>query len=112
IGGDGAFDKGDGDGSNGNMLIIDGKRFGINAVASFRVHAFRCGAQICELLRLLEKKNGWGRTQSAALIGQLIPMRSEFKQSFMDDAAALKFDDVNGDLFVQLKEGILQLLTK
>jgi hypothetical protein len=112
IGGDQAFDKGDGDGSNGNMLIVDGKRFGLNAVASFRVHAFRCGAQICELLRLLEQKNGWGRSQSAALVGQLINMRSEFKQAFMDDAAALKFDDVNGDVFVQLKEGILQLLAK
>ncbi|HYF50976.1 MAG TPA: hypothetical protein VEJ63_16300 [Planctomycetota bacterium] len=112
IGGDDAFEKGDGDGGNGNMLIVDGKRFGVNAIASFRVHAFRNGAQICELLRLLELKNGWGRAQSAALVNQLIPLHSEFKQKFADDAAALKFEDVNGDIFVQLKEGIIELLQK
>ncbi|HYF50977.1 MAG TPA: hypothetical protein VEJ63_16305 [Planctomycetota bacterium] len=113
IGGDQSFDVGDGDGGNGNMLIVDGsKRFGVNAIASYRMHAFRAGAQICELLRLLELKNGWGRTHSNALVSQLIPLGTEFKQAFADDAAAVKFKGLNGDMFTRLKEGILMLLEK
>jgi hypothetical protein len=113
IGGDAAFDTGDGDGGNGNMLIVDGsKRFGVNAVASYRVHAFRAGAQIVELLRLLQQKNGWGRSHSNALVSQLIPLRTEFSQAFADDAAAVKFKGLAGDPFVLLKEGILKLLEK
>jgi hypothetical protein len=118
LGSDEAFDKGDfvgpnGTTPNGNMLIVDGsKRFGVNAIASFRVQAFRSGAQIVELLRLLEQKRGWSRTHSAALVSQLIPLGAQFKQSFADDAAALKFDDLSGESFVLLKEGILRLLTE
>jgi hypothetical protein len=117
IGGDDAFEKGDnmdarGVAPNGNMLIVNGKRFGVNAVAGFRAHAFRNGAQIAELLRLLEKKNNWSRAHSAALVGQLIPMSVEFRQSFNDAAAGLSFDNLNGDQFVRLKEGILLLLAK
>jgi len=112
LGGDDAFDKGDNP-DYGNALIVDArKRFGINAVASFRVHAFRQGAQIAELLRLLEKKNGWGRQHSALLVAQLIPLNTEFKQAFTDDAAAVTFKNMNGDAFVKLKEGILKLLEK
>ena len=96
LGGDGAFDKGDGDG-NGNALIVDGsKRFGVNAIASFRVHAFRSGAQLCELLRLLEQKKGWGRAHSGVLVSQIIPLSAKFKQAFQDDAAALTFECLNG----------------
>jgi hypothetical protein len=110
LGGDEAFDKGD-NLENGNSLIVDGrKRFGVNAIASFRVHAFRSGAQLAELLRLLEQKKGWSRAHSGALVAQLIPLGAEFKQSFADDAAALQFSEMNGDRFVQLKEGILKLL--
>jgi len=113
IGGDASFDTGDGDGGNGNMLIVDGsKRFGINAIASYRMHAFRSGAQICELLRLLEIRKGWGRTHSNAIVSQIVPMGSDFKQAFADDAAALKFKGLNGDMFVKLKEGILLLLAQ
>lgn len=113
IGGDGSFDHGDGDGGNGNMLIVDGrKRFGVNAIASFRVHAFRVGAQNCELLRLVLLKNKWSRMHAGALIEQLIPLGSEFKQKFTDDAAAVTFGEMNGDRFVDLKEGLLKLLSK
>ena len=113
LGGDDSFDKGDGDGGDGNHLIVDGRqRFGINAIASFRVHAFRSGAQLCELLRLLELKNNWGRAHSAALVSQEIPLHTEFKQRFTDDAAAVTFKNLNGDQFVRLKEGILKLLEK
>jgi hypothetical protein len=112
LGGDQAFDKGDSL-ENGNSLIVDGrKRFGVNAIASFRVHAFRAGAQLAELLRLLEQKKGWGRAHSGALVAQFIPLGAEFKQAFADDAAAIKFGELNGDSFVKLKEGILKLLAE
>ncbi|MDB6119340.1 MAG: hypothetical protein JWO08_3121, partial [Verrucomicrobiaceae bacterium] len=116
IGADNAFDSGDFTGPNGtadhgNALIVNGKaRFGINAIASFRVHAFRNGAQIAELLRLLEQKNGWGRAHSLALVSQVIPLSAEYRQKFNDDAAGLTFDQLNGNDLVRLKEGILKLL--
>ncbi len=110
LGGDSAFDKGDSH-DNGNALIVDGrKRFGVNAIASFRVHAMRSGAQLAELLRLLEIKRGWGRMHSRALVSQLIPLDAQFKQGFADDAAALKFDKVSADGLVRLKNGLLRLL--
>jgi hypothetical protein len=113
LGEDNAFDIGDGDGGNGNALIVDGrKRFGVNAIASYRVHAFRVGAQLVELLRLLELKNHWGRSHSDALVSQLIQLRTEFHQSSTDEAAAVTFKNLNGDQFVHLKEGILKLLEK
>lgn len=112
LGGDSAFDKGDNP-EHGNALVVDArKRFGINAVASLRVHSLRQGAQVAELLRLLEKKNGWGRAHSGLLVSQFIPLATEFKQNFVDDAAAVTFKDLNGDAFVKLKEGILKLLVK
>ena len=113
LGDDSAFDIGDGNGDNGNALIVDGrKRFGVNAIASYRVHAFRAGAQLVELLRLLEQKNHWGRSHSDALVSQLIQLRTEFHQSSQDQAAAVTFKNLNGDQFVRLKEGILKLLEK
>ncbi|HEY3324079.1 MAG TPA: hypothetical protein VGP72_26740 [Planctomycetota bacterium] len=112
LGGDNAFDKGDNP-DNGNALIVDAqKRFKLNAVASYRVHAFRNGAQIAELLRLLEQKNGWGRAHSGLLVAQALPLSTEFKQAFNDDAAAVTFRGLSGDAFVRLKEGILKLLAK
>ena len=117
IGGEVALEKGDftgpkGGADDGNMLIINTTRFGGTVVASARLQAFRSGCQICELLRLLEQKKGWSRDHSAALVSQLIPLGAQFKEAFADDAAALKFDDANGDVFVQLKEGILKLLSE
>jgi hypothetical protein len=108
LGGDESFDKG-----NDNGLIVDGrKRFGLNAIASFRVHAMRSGAQLVELMRLIEQKKGWGRAQLGALVTQIVPMASEYKQAFQDDAAATKFKGLNGDQFVILKEGLLKLLAQ
>ncbi|GMV81831.1 MAG: hypothetical protein AMXMBFR7_30150 [Planctomycetota bacterium] len=112
IGGDACFDKGD-EGTSGNGLIVDGsKRFGVLAIASFRVHAMRQGAQICELLRLLEQKKGWGRAHSRALVSQKLNLASDFKQAFTDDAAAVTFGKVSGDTLVELKESILKLLAE
>lgn len=116
LGGDDAFDKGDftgpnGAAANGNALIVDGsKRFGVNAIASFRVHAFRQGAQMAEMLRLLEIKNHWGRAHSLTLVSQIIPLTAEYRQKFSDDAAGLTFDALNGNDLARLKEGLLQML--
>jgi len=107
-----SFDEGDGKGENGNMLVVDGRRFGVNAVASFRVHALREGAQLVELLRLLQLKKGWGRAHCGALIEQAIPLGTQFKQARADDAAGLKFGDLNAEKFVKLKESLLRLLAQ
>jgi len=113
LGGDASFDVGDGDAGGGNALIVDGrKRFNVNAIASYRVHAFRAGAQLAELLRLLELKNNWGRAHSDAIVSQVLQLHSEFHQGAMDEAAAVTFKNLNGDQFVRLKEGILKLLEK
>jgi len=111
LGKDQAFDKGDNK-EDGNSLIVEGKRFGVNAIASYRVHAMRSGAQIAELLRLLEIKRGWSRLHSAAVVSQKLPLGTKFSQSFADDAAAVKFSGLSGDRFVQLKEGLLRMLTE
>lgn len=106
LSGEAAFQKPD-----KNGLIVDGnKLFGVPAIASFRVHSLRTGAQIAELLRLLQEKNGWGRAHCEAIISQVVPLESKFVQSFSDDAAAITFESINGDTLVRLKEGILKLL--
>ena len=106
LSGEAAFQKPD-----DNGLLVDGsKLFGVSVIASFRVHALRSGAQIAELLRLLQEKNGWSRAHCEAIITQLIPLESKFVQSFSDDAAAVTFEGINGDSIVKLKEGVLKLL--
>jgi hypothetical protein len=106
---DSAFIEGDSKGEN--ALIVDGrKRFGVSAIASFRVHSLRSSAQLIELLRLLIEKKGWGRAHAEALVSQLIPLESKFVQLFSEDAAAVTFENLNGDKLVLLKEGLLRLL--
>lgn len=102
IAGDGALDK-----ANQNGLIIDGKRFGQNAVCSLRVKALRRGAQDVELLRLLAKKKGWNREQIAAFIAQRIPVAGEFHQQFVDEAAEVQYEDLKAKDFVELKQAVL-----
>ena len=93
-------------------LIVDtGHRHG-HAVASFRVHALRRGAQDCELLRLLQHKMGWSREHLGVLVGQKVPLTSEFRQQFTDQAAAVTFGTLTGQGFCEMKEGVLQLLTR
>ncbi|MCX7806833.1 MAG: hypothetical protein N3A38_16850, partial [Planctomycetota bacterium] len=46
---------------NQEALIVDGGPALGQAIASFRVHALRRGAQDCELLRLLQLRRGWSR---------------------------------------------------
>lgn len=106
LSGEAAFNKPD-----RNGLLVDGsKLFGVSAIASFRVHSLRSGAQFAELLRLLQIKNGWGRAHCESIISQIVPLESKFVQAFSDDAAAVTFEGINGDTLVKLKEGILKLL--
>jgi len=92
-------------------LIIDTGRYG-QAVASFRVHALRRGAQDCELLRMLQRKNGWSREHLGLLISQKVPLTATFRQQFLDEAAAISFGTLTAQGFCELKEGVLQLLEK
>ena len=110
LGGAGALTRGDTSGS-GNALIINAGKYG-HAVASFRVHAFRRGAQDCELLRLLQLKKGWSREHVGLLVSQRVPMAARFKQAFPDEAGAVTFGTLTGQGFCELKEGILQLLVQ
>jgi hypothetical protein len=86
-------------------LLIDGGRYG-RAVASLRLHALRRGAQDVELLRLLERRNGWTREQSAYLValalgrGDPLPPEPAWRES-----ETLRAAD-----FLLLKEAVLQLL--
>ena len=90
-------------------LIVEGGDYG-PALASLRVHALREGAQLVELLRLLEQSRGWTRNQIAVLVHQLIPhtnsiTRSQPPKSPMASANVLSSRD-----FLRLKLTILQLL--
>lgn len=94
----------------GNALIIDtGGKFG-EAIASFRVHALRRGAQDCELLRLLQLKRGWSREHIGLLLAQKIPLGRQHQVT--DEAAAVEFGQMDAGSFCELKEGILKLLTE
>ena len=98
------------DNDNGYGLIIDAGPFG-NAVASLRLHAMRRGAQDCELLRLLQLKMGWDREQIGALVSKKVPvLTSVFKQTFQDEAASASYRNLTSSGFLELKEGVLQLL--
>ena len=92
-------------------LIIDAGKYG-NAVASFRVHAMRRGAQDCELLRLLQLKNGWSREHIGLLVSQKVPLTSMFSQAYEDEAASISFGTLTSKGFIEMKEGVLQLLTQ
>jgi len=109
LGGANSLTQGDRSGG-GNALIIDAGKYG-HAIASFRVHALRRGAQDCELLRLLQLKNGWSREHTGVLVSQKVPLTSTFKQKFTDEAAAVTFGTLTSRGFCEMKEGVLQLLT-
>jgi hypothetical protein len=95
-----------------NGLLVDGKRFGIARVASYRVFALREGAQLVEMLRLLAAKRDWTRTQMGMLVNPKVSLGTQFSQAFADEAAALDFGEVSGNSFVQLREGLLKMLTE
>jgi hypothetical protein len=95
---------------NGNALVVDaGEKYG-HAIGSLRLHGLRRGAQDCELLRLLQLKNGWSRQHIGLLVSQKVPLTSEYKQKFVDEAAAAAFGQFSSRGFVEMKEGVLKLL--
>jgi hypothetical protein len=97
-------------GDHGNSLVVDaGEPYG-NAVGSLRLHGLRRGAQDCELLRLLQLKKGWSRQHIGYLVSQKVPLTSEYKQKFTDEAAAATFGQMSSQGFVEMKEGVLKLL--
>jgi hypothetical protein len=88
-------------------LLIDAGRYG-HAVASLRLHALRRGAQDCELLRLLQVQRGWSREQIGLLIAQKISLVPEAQQE--NPAAHETPRPLTARGFLELKEGLLQLL--
>jgi hypothetical protein len=104
IAGGGALEKPD-----PNGLIVDAGKHG-HAVASLRVHALRQGAEICELLRLLQIQRGWSREHIRLLVGRELGLATEFSQGFADEAAAVSFQSVDADSMLRFKQGILALL--
>jgi hypothetical protein len=92
-----------------NGLIVDAGEHG-HAVASLRVHALREGAQICELLRLLQIQRGWSRDHIRLLVGRELGLASEFSQRFSDEAAALSYANVDAAAFLRFRRGLLALL--
>jgi hypothetical protein len=96
----------------GNALIIDtGEPFG-HAVGSLRLHALRRGAQDCELLRLLQRKDGWSREHCGLLVARKVPLAGRFRQAFTDEAAATTYGSLTSRGMIEMKEGVLILLTR
>ncbi len=110
LGGEASLTKGDSKGG-GNALIIDTGKAGFgHAVASFRVHALRRGAQDCELLRLLQLKKNWSREHIEQIVLQRVPISS--KHAVSEAASAVTFGSMTSQGFAELKEGVLKLLTE
>lgn len=74
--------------------------------------ALRRGAQDAELLRLWMARKKWTLGQAAALVSTKVPLASEFKQAFDDDAAAVDFEHLSVQGFAELKEGLLRTLSE
>jgi len=112
--GDGKLLTESGSGYHGldNGLLIDGQRFGVARVASYRVFALREGAQLVELMRQVAASDRYTRTQMGMLVEPKVPLGAGFKQAFADEAAAVSFGDVSGDAFVELREALLTMLSK
>ena len=106
LGGKGSLTK-----LNKNGLIVNAGKYG-HAVASFRVHALRRGAQDCELLRMLQLKRGWSRDHVGLLVSQKVPLTAKYRQAHVDEAAAMTFDTLTSQGFADMKEGVLLLLSR
>jgi hypothetical protein len=97
--------------ANPNGLIVNGRSLGCGPLASFRVFALRRGAQDVEILKLLADRRGWKREQVELLMTQRLPLSARFRQSFLDEAAAARFADLSARGFLELKEGVLRMLS-
>lgn len=90
-------------------LLIDGGRHG-HVVASFRLHALRRGAQDCELLRLLQLRRGWSRSHVGLLVEQRLALKVD--PGVTEESSALANAPLRARDFLELKEGVLQLLAQ
>ncbi|MFC1582681.1 hypothetical protein ACFL4W_04005, partial [Planctomycetota bacterium] len=94
-------------------LIVDARDLCGGPVASLRIKALKDGAQIVELLRLIQlEKKLYKREQLLPLVNTEIGLQTTFKQAFQDEAAAVSFQGLTGDSFVRLKEKLLIKLTE
>jgi hypothetical protein len=108
VGGDSSFDQ-----PNVLGLLVSGKRFGMTAVPSMRVMALRHGAQQCELLKqVLDGHPGWNRWHALALIQQKVPLEAVSNLRNVDQVTAAAFQAMTAENFLELKEGLLQMLSK
>jgi hypothetical protein len=107
VGRDAAFERPD-----PNGLLVAGNRFAVTAVASMRVMALRHGAQQCELLRqVLDRNAGWSRWHALALVQQKVPLAAMGNLKNVDEASAAAFQAMTAQNFLELKEGLLQMLS-
>jgi hypothetical protein len=108
IGKDSSFDQPDVLG-----LLVSGKRFAMTAVPSMRVMALRHGAQQCELLKqVLDRNANWNRWHALALIQQKVPLEAVSNLRNVDQVTAAAFQAMTAENFLELKEGLLQMLSK
>jgi len=92
-----------------NGLIVP-RAVGERAVASVRVKALRRGAQDCEYLLTLAERRGYNREQLRALVARRFAPTATLEQLHADDAAPVRFDPIDPDAFVQMREGIAKLI--
>ena len=93
-----------------NGLLVDGSRFGVARVASYRVFAMREGAQLVELMCQVAAKRGWTRGQMGLLASEKVRLGSQFSQAFADEASAVSYEGLSDNRFVELREGLLKML--
>lgn len=96
-----------------NGLLVTGNRFGTTAVASVRVLAMRHAAQQCELLKqIVDRRGGGNRWYGAALVAQKVALAAEQNLENVDLVTAGTFQEMSAAGFLELKEGLLQMLSE
>ncbi|MBN1808707.1 MAG: DUF4091 domain-containing protein [Planctomycetes bacterium] len=98
---------------NQEAILIDArKQFPKEAgpVASLRLKAMRRGEQDVEYYRLLMENKRYTREQVRDLMLKKLNLRTEFKQKFSDDAAAVTFGGMSQQSFAEIREGIAQAI--
>ncbi|RKY01973.1 hypothetical protein DRP77_08665 [Candidatus Poribacteria bacterium] len=106
IGRDEAFEK-----PTPTALIYPGRRFGLERpLASFRLKALRRGQQDVEYLNLLASKRGWDRDQIARAVADLVQLRGEVREEFVDDAGRFVFESLSPEMFEALRCAVARAL--
>ena len=94
-------------------IIIDGQKDFPSVkgpVASLRLKALRRGEQDVEYLNLLMKTKGYTREQVRDLVLRKLNLKTEFKQKFSDDAAAVSFGSLSEADIASICEAIAQVI--